>query len=183
MIPLKIGFCIECGCNRPIANAHFSLCLMHNQIRLNAQKSQRSNKGNTANRIVEPVKGPRTPCKPRKPIRKRSEKKILEIRESNEYYAQAIAENIRKNGFLKCEECGCPIPINEKGNGSNVAHVVSDGRNKALYLHPKNRFVLCFPHVTQFDGPADGRRKMKIYPRRMQIRDEILNEDYTRQNP
>lgn len=174
-LPLKKGFCVECGCERYIANAHFSLCLAHNQQRLNRDKEERS----------EPVKGPRTPKKERKPIAKRSGKKIQEIKDSNVYYAEAIRVNTERNkGVCRCDECGAEI---KSPGGRNVAHLVSQQRNPALYLDPLNHFILGKGIIFQecdclntFDN-SGKRSTMKLFPEFNRRRVQLLREHYLKE--
>lgn len=113
-------------------------------------------------------------------IRKRSEKKTKEIKESQQYYKLAIAMNILKNnGVLRCDECGHSIPIPKPGKGSNVCHIVSQGANPRVYLDIKNHVILGEGLPGQcnckwvFDE-SGKRHTMKIYARTEEIRDKLI---------
>ena len=88
-----------------------------------------------------PEKKPKTALK-RTPIKKKvSSKQRAKIKLNQEYYANAIAANRKKNfGTCVCENCSRTI---SNPTGSNVSHIVSAGANTALYLDMENHFILC----------------------------------------
>jgi hypothetical protein len=81
---------------------------------------------------------------PPKALRKISEKKAGKIKDSKDYYREAIGMNILKNkGKCLCDNCGDPIkdPLGKK-HGRAVCHIIGSGANETLYLDPENHFVL-----------------------------------------
>jgi len=118
------------------------------------------------------------------PIRRITEKKKMEIKASNKYYADTIAKNMkRNNGTCLCDNCNEKIndPLNAKG--SIVCHILSSGANKALYLNPLNSWILgrgeLFRECNckwQFDE-SRKREDMNIY-RETQARIIALNAHY-----
>ena len=110
-----------------------------------------------------------------------TETKKSEIKESVNYYRQAIALNIIKNkSVCRCDECGSPI---KHPTGRNVCHIIGSGANKELYLDKRNNFILgkgeMFGECNcgwSFDESGE-KSEMEIYPKYLEIR-ETLNREY-----
>jgi 5-methylcytosine-specific restriction endonuclease McrA len=123
-----------------------------------------------------PEKKPKAELK-RTPIKKKvSPKQRARIKLNQEYYANAIAANKKKNyGLCVCENCSKTIP-NPKG--SNVSHIVSAGANTALYLDIENHFILC--GVCEAVWSCFDKTTMNIYKeseeRRIRLNHKYYNE-------
>lgn len=73
-------------------------------------------------------------------IKKVSDKKKLEIKESGNYYKKAIGQNIiDNNGKCLCENCKQQIKV---PTGRNCCHIIGKGADLTLYYHPLNNFIL-----------------------------------------